>query len=49
MATTSINLANGLNSSLHSEAIEIRGPVTGAYAEILTPEALRFVARLARR
>ena len=28
--------------------VEVRGPVTGAYREILTPEALKFVATLAR-
>ncbi|OFW32723.1 MAG: malate synthase A [Acidobacteria bacterium RIFCSPLOWO2_12_FULL_60_22] len=31
------------------EGIEILGPVPGPFAEILTPEALRFVAKLARR
>jgi malate synthase len=34
---------------LGQEGIDIRGPVTGAYAEILTPAALRFLAGLARR
>ncbi|MGH9783796.1 MAG: malate synthase A [Terriglobia bacterium] len=29
--------------------MEILGPVQGAFAEILTPEALQFVAKLARR
>ena len=29
-------------------SVEIRGPVTGAYAEILTDEAMAFVAALAR-
>ena len=38
MATVSVGL----------EGVEVRGPVTGAYREILTPEALKFVATLAR-
>ncbi|MDR6226084.1 malate synthase A [Desmospora profundinema] len=29
--------------------LEVKGPVTKAFAEILTPEALAFVAKLARR
>ncbi len=33
---------------LTSEAIEVRGPLSGKFAEILTPEALDFVARLQR-
>ncbi len=37
-----------LNRRLESEGVVIRGPVTPAYAEILTPEALRFVASLHR-
>jgi malate synthase len=49
MATSSIDFADGLNGSLRSDGIEIRGPVTAEYAEILTPEALRFLARLSRR
>lgn len=40
MATVSVDL--------RGEGIEIRGPVTEAYTEILTREALRFVASLAR-
>jgi malate synthase len=31
-----------------TDGIEVRGPVTGRFAEILTPEALAFVARLQR-
>ncbi|CAM3558860.1 malate synthase A [Hydrogenibacillus schlegelii] len=31
------------------DGVEIRGPVTAAFAEILTPEALAFVAELERR
>ena len=37
-----------LNADLRSEGIEVVGPVTDAYAEILTPDALRFVATLER-
>jgi malate synthase len=33
---------------LRSEGIEILGAATGEFAEILTPEALRFVAKLVR-
>ncbi|MGH7601337.1 MAG: malate synthase A, partial [bacterium] len=31
-----------------SEGVEIKGAVAAAFAEILTPEALRFVAKLER-
>ena len=34
---------------LKLEGIELSGPVTGPFSRILTPEALRFVASLARR
>jgi len=44
-----MDVADSLNRSLQSEGIEIRGAVTEAYAEILTPEAMRFLASLARR
>ena len=30
------------------EGLEIRGPVSSAYADILSPDALRFVERLVR-
>src|SRR6202049_2941984 len=40
MATTSMKFADG---------VEILGAVTPAYSEILTPEAMRFLANLARR
>src|SRR5436305_7741249 len=49
MASTSIDFANTLNNSLRGDGIELRGPVTEAYSEILTPDALRFVSKLARR
>lgn len=37
-----------LNQQLQSEGIEIRAEVPPAYAEVLTPDALRFVAKLVR-
>jgi len=37
-----------LNQELSAERIEVRAPVSDAYAEILTPDALRFVAKLTR-
>ena len=37
-----------LNQQLQAEGIEIRGAVPPAYAQILTPDALRFVAKLTR-
>ena len=37
-----------LNKTLQQEGIEVLGPVPEAFAEVLTPEALRFVAMLAR-
>ena len=38
-----------LNRALHAERIEVLAPVSAEMAEILTPEALRFVAKLSRR
>ena len=38
-----------LDAVLAPEGIEILGPVPGPFTEILTPEALRFLAKLARR
>ncbi|MBX7256532.1 MAG: malate synthase A [Candidatus Hydrogenedentes bacterium] len=35
-------------SALKAEGIDVRGPVPHEFAEILTPDALRFVAELAR-
>ncbi len=32
----------------HAEGVEIRGPVEGRFGEVLTPDALRFVAELQR-
>src|ERR1044071_5035350 len=40
MATSSMKFADG---------VEILGEITPAYAEILTPEAVRFLAELSRR
>jgi len=36
------------NQQLYPEGVEITGPVTPAFAEILTPEALSFIAKLVR-
>ncbi len=47
MTPSSASLKDHLNESLWSEGILVQGEVTEAYAEILTPEALRFVAKLA--
>ena len=41
--------AKELNEALKSEGIEVRGAVTSEFAEILTPEAIRFVAKLVRK
>jgi malate synthase len=48
MATSSVNLEDKLNDSLKAQGIETGGPLTEAYAEILTPEAMTFLAKLAR-
>ncbi|MBK9168860.1 MAG: malate synthase A [Bryobacterales bacterium] len=37
-----------LNAAVRADGLEVLGPVSPAYAEILTPEALRFVAALCR-
>ena len=49
MATSAVSLQQKLNESLAAEGIELRGRVTAEYAEILTPEALRFLAKMARQ
>src|SRR5690349_3292324 len=41
--------APDLNRALHAERIEVLAPVSAEMAEILTPEALRFIAKLSRR
>ncbi len=43
------DLARDLNRGLQRDRIEILGPVSTAFTEILTPEALQFVAKLSRR
>jgi len=42
------DLAPELNRTLQAEGIEVLGTVTAEFGEILTPEALRFVAKLSR-
>jgi len=49
MATYPVTLRQRLNDSLKREGIDIKGPVTEPYAEILTPDALVFLAKLARQ
>jgi malate synthase len=49
MATPAVELQNKLNESLQSDGIEIRGPVTDAFARILTPQALQFLAGMSRQ
>lgn len=49
MATGAVDLRQDLYNQLAAEGIEIRGPVTEEYAEILTPDALRFLAKLHRQ
>ncbi|MGI0084838.1 MAG: malate synthase A [Nitrososphaerales archaeon] len=44
-----LGLRDKLNESLKSEGIELRGSVGEGYAEILTPNALAFLAELARK
>ncbi len=48
MATPAADLQAKWNEDLRDEGIEIRGSVTEPYAEILTPEVLRFLAKMAR-
>jgi len=45
---TMANLAAELNAKLAADGIIVHGRVTPEYAEILTPEALRFLAKLHR-
>ena len=42
------NPAAELNRTLQTEGIEVRGVVSTQLAEILTPDAVRFVAKLVR-
>jgi malate synthase len=38
-----------MTDSIEVQGVDMKGPVTGSYSQILTPEALSFVAALARR
>ncbi len=49
MATKSVALSEKLNEVLKAEGVDIKAPVTEAYAEILTVDAVRFLAKLARQ
>ncbi|MGH9657781.1 MAG: hypothetical protein ACRD96_04500, partial [Bryobacteraceae bacterium] len=47
MATSSISFRGELNQALWVDGIVVKGEVTPAYREILTPEALKFLGKLA--
>jgi malate synthase len=47
MATSQATTIDKLNETVRSEGIVIKGAVTEEYAQILTPEALKFLAKLA--
>ncbi len=49
MTTQMASTEKDLNVALSQDGLEIRGAVTEPYSEILTKEALRFLAELARR
>jgi malate synthase len=49
MATPAVDLQSKLNQSLQSNGIEIRAAVTDAFAGILTPAALQFLAKMSRQ
>ena len=49
MTISAVRRQQELNQSVAAEGIELRGRVSAEYAEILTPEALRFLAKMARR
>ena len=44
MAAQAVDPKTKLESALQAERVEIRGPVSETHAEILTVEALRFLA-----
>ncbi|GIV05303.1 MAG: hypothetical protein KatS3mg016_0878 [Fimbriimonadales bacterium] len=44
-----MNYRDDLNRQLATEGIEVRGAVPTAYTQIVTPDALRFVAELVRQ
>ncbi len=43
------DLSDKLNAELSREGISVAAPVTEQYLEVLTPDALRFIARLSRQ
>ena len=47
--TAAEDRAADLNRTLNPEGIEVLAPVSGQFAEVLTPDALRFLAKLMRR
>ena len=49
MATSPVNVKDRLNDALWSEGILVNAPVSEAYAEILTHDALRFLAKLSEK
>ena len=48
MARAASSLTAELNARVAADGVLVRGTVTAEYAEILTPEALRFLAKLHR-
>ncbi|MDO8665685.1 MAG: malate synthase A, partial [Gemmatimonadales bacterium] len=48
MSAPAVDHRADLNASLGKGGLELRGPVSGAHAEILTPDALAFLALLHR-
>src|SRR5713101_4767443 len=49
MTTHMVSPEKSLSVALSQEGVEIRGATNEVYSEILTQEALRFLAELARR
>jgi malate synthase len=49
MATPAVDLQSKMNASLRGDGIEIRGPVTEEFAQILTPGALQFLGTMSRK
>ncbi len=49
MSSVNLNSQKNLNNLLVDDGVCLRGRVTPEYEEILTPEALRFLARMSRR
>jgi malate synthase len=47
MATQAVDPKTKIENALQAERVEIRGPLSAAHAEILTVDALRFLAALA--